>query len=114
MCTTPFDTSASALAPWRSFWTLIRTLSGGFPECLQLAPRGQKLQCLGLDLPHALGRQPEPAARFAQRLRVVAVDPVAQLHDVALGLGQLLDGAPQGLLDEAHLHLLVHRRLAAL
>src|SRR5262249_47231033 len=43
-----------------------------------------------------------------------AVDPVAELYDITLGLRQVLDGAPQGLLTEVDLDLLLGRGGAAL
>src|SRR5919109_634556 len=50
----------------------------------------------------------ERAADLLERLRVgIAVEPVAELEDVPLALGQLREGAVQHLLLEAHVHLLL-------
>src|SRR5215210_5415884 len=88
--------------------------SGDFAERLELAAHGEALERLRLDLAHPLRREAEPAAGLAQRLRIVPVDPEAQPDHVALRLRELLDRAPQELLREAHLDLLVDRRRASL
>jgi hypothetical protein len=58
-----------------------------------------------------LGRHAEALARFAQRSRLVAVDPVAQLEHVALGLGELVDGPPDDFLGEGQVGLLLWAHL---
>src|SRR5205807_9094218 len=75
---------------------------------LDLALDGQPLERLRLDLAHPLARQPERPADLLERLRVgIAVEAVPQLEDVALPLGQLVEGAVEGLLLEADVHLLL-------
>src|SRR5690242_16394158 len=51
---------------------------------LQLADR------LGLHLPHALARHLEDPAHLLERVGVAVADPVAQLDDLALAVGQRL------------------------
>src|SRR5215211_1119639 len=85
------------------------------PQGLDLAPGREPLQRLRLELTYALRGQPQLAAGLAERLGIDrAVDPVAQLDDVPLGLRQLLDRPPQRLLPQTHLDLFVRRALAAL
>src|ERR687883_446737 len=75
---------------------------------LDLALDRQALERLRLDLADALARHAERAADLLERLRIgVAVEAVAELEDVALALRQLLEGAVQRLLLEAHVHLLL-------
>src|SRR5262245_28286759 len=79
---------------------------------VQLAAQGEPLEGRRLDLPHALPRQSEGLADLLERLRIrVAVEPEAQLQDVLLALGKLLDRPAKRIPAEADLELLLGRRL---
>ena len=56
---------------------------------------------------------PEPASGLAERRRVIAVDPVAELDDLAFALGQALERAPQRVVAQCDLDLLVGPSLIA-
>src|SRR5262245_3883724 len=83
-------------------------------ETLQLAHALEPLQRLLFDPADLLARHPAAAHDLLDRLRVrIAVEPVAQLHDLALALRQLGDGAAHLLLAQADLdHLVGSRRIA--
>src|SRR5207248_2493998 len=66
-----------------------RAGSGGFAQTLELAGGGQVGQRLRLDLAHALGGQAKAAAGLTEGRRVVAVDAVPELDDLALLLGRV-------------------------
>ena len=66
------------------------------------------MEGLRFDLADAFARQAEAAADLVQGLRVVvAVQSVAELEHVLLAFREPLDGAPQGLLRQADLDLLL-------
>src|SRR5918911_1684851 len=86
---------------------------GRFAQALELARARQPRERLRLDLAHALGGQAEPAAGLAQRGRVVAVDAVAQPDHLLLLVGELRDRAPERLLAQRDLDLLLGLRAVA-
>src|SRR5215210_568919 len=80
--------------------------SGGLLQPRDLARGGQPLERLVLDAANALGRQPEPLPRLAQRRGFVAVDAVAEPDHLLLLFGQARQRAVHGLLPEGDLDLL--------
>src|SRR5262245_45708245 len=100
--------------PWGSA-VAVSASHGSVQEPFQLATAYRVLQLadrLGLDLPHALARHLEDAADLLQRVRVAVAQPVTQLDDLALAVGQRLEH----LLDLVLEHLLsrrTHRGLGA-
>src|SRR5215210_1190546 len=69
-------------------------------ELLGLRERLQLLQRLVLDLADALARDVERAAHLVQRARVLPAEPVAQLEDAPLAVGEVLQRLAQRLLGE--------------
>src|SRR3954464_45999 len=90
-----------------------RPLLRDVAELLGLGERLQLLQRLVLDLADALARHVERAAHLVERAGVLATQPVAQLEDPALAVGEVLQRLAQGLLGEDLGRALV-RRLRAL
>src|SRR5919202_5484773 len=89
-----------------------RVIPSAWQKRLDLSLHGQPLERLRLDLADALPRHAKRAADLLERLRVgIAVEPVAELEDVALALGEILERAVQRLLLEADVHLLLGRLL---
>src|SRR5918912_2365041 len=89
-----------------------RVIPSAWQKRLDLSLHRQPLERLRLDLADALARHAERAADLLERLRVgIAVEPIAELEDVALALGEVLEGAVQHLLLQAHVHLLLGRLL---
>src|SRR5215212_5906371 len=82
-------------------------------QAFDLAGGREPLERLGLELADALRRQPHAAPGLAQRRRVVAVHAEAQLHDLALAVGQLVERAVERLRAQAHLDLLLGLRVVA-
>src|SRR4051794_39494419 len=75
---------------------------------LDLAVHREPAERLRLDLAHAFAREPEAPADLVKRLRiVVAVHAVAQPEDVLLAFRQLAHRAPERLLGEADVELLL-------
>src|SRR5688500_8349268 len=66
----------------------------GLGEALEL------LQRLVLDLADPLARDVERAADLVERPRVLAAEPVAQLEDAPLAIGEVLERLAQRLLGE--------------
>ena len=82
------------------------------PQALELAPLGEAPQRVGLDLPHALARDPHDPPDLLERLRLgIAVEAVAELDDRLLARGQVGDGAPERLLGELDLDFLLRPQL---
>src|SRR4051794_31197911 len=69
-------------------------------QLLRLGQRLQLLQRLVLDLADALARHVERAAHLVERAGVLAAQPVAQLEDPALAVGEVLQRLAQGLLGQ--------------
>src|SRR3954471_19396303 len=69
-------------------------------ELLRLRERLQLLERLVLDLADALARDVERAPHLVERARVLAAEPVAELEDAALAVGQVLQRLAQRLLRE--------------
>src|SRR5918912_2023373 len=83
-----------------------RVIPSAWQTRLDISLGRQPLERLRLDLADALPRHAERAADLLERLRIgIAVEPVAELEDVPLALGEILEGAVQHLLLEAHVHL---------
>src|ERR687897_920183 len=86
---------------------------GDVAELLRLRERLQLLERLVLDLADALARDVERPPDLVERARVLAAEPVAQLEDAALAVGEVLQRLAQRLLREDLRGALV-RRLGAL
>src|ERR687889_2144944 len=69
-------------------------------ELLGLRERLQLLQRLVLDLADALARHVERAAHLVERAWVLPAEPVAELEDAALAVGEVLQRLAQRLLGE--------------
>src|SRR5204863_8973476 len=85
----------------------IRVLAGGSGRVAQggeCAALREVLERVLLDLAHPLGGDAEPAAGLAEGRGLLATEPEAQLHDVALPLGErrhrLLHRGRAGVLDD--------------
>src|SRR6266545_150449 len=87
---------------------------GDVLERFDLAVDRELLERVRLDLAHPLAREAELPPDRLQRGRVaVAVEPVSELDNLALAVGQLSDCAVQDLLLEADRDVLLRRRLLA-
>src|SRR5215216_3480979 len=73
---------------------------GDVAQLLGLGQGLQLLQRLVLDLADPLARHVERAADLVERARVLAAEPVAQLEDPALAVGEVLQRLAQRLLGE--------------
>src|SRR6187200_953403 len=73
---------------------------GDVAELLGLRERLQLLERLVLDLADALARHVERAPDLVERARVLAAEPVAQLQDATLAVGEVLQRLTQRLLGE--------------
>ena len=62
-----------------------------FAQRLRLGERGELAQRGVLDLAGALAREPEQLGHLVERLRLLAVEAVAQLDDAAVAVGQVLE-----------------------
>ena len=82
----------------------------GLAQRRELAHPAEPAERARLDLAHALGRDAELAADLAQRRRLAAGDPVAQLDDLALALGQLAERGAQRLGAQRDVDLVLGRR----
>src|SRR6266403_1384680 len=67
-------------------------------------------QGVGLDLAHALARDPELLADLLERSRLAPAETKAQRDDVALAFGQLRDRAPHGVAADGLVDLVLGRR----
>src|SRR5437588_7566556 len=74
--------------------------SGYVAKLLRLGERLELLERLVLDLADPLARDVERAADLVERPRVLAAEPVAQLEDPALAVGEVLERLAQRLLGE--------------
>ncbi len=83
---------------------------GGLAQRGELAHPAQAAERARLDLAHPLGRDAELAADLAQRGRLAAGDAVAQLDDLALALGQLVQRGVQRLGAERDVDLVLGAR----
>src|SRR5215210_4686678 len=91
----------------------------GRPSCRlaegrELAAQGEVLQRPALDGPELLAAEAELALELGerQRLALLPVEAEAQLDDLALAVGELLDGRPHGLPRQRDLDLLLRALLA--
>src|SRR3954454_18862357 len=82
---------------------------GDVPELLGLGEALKLLEGLVLDLADALPRDVERAPDLVERARVLAAEPVAQLEDAALAVGEVLQRLAQRLLGEDLRRALVGR-----
>src|SRR5262249_25579990 len=87
--------------------------SGSRTERLELAVLGELGERPPFELADRVLGDPEPAAGLAERRRIVAVDPVAELHDLALAVGEAVHRAPQRVLAERDVDLLLRSALVA-
>src|ERR1700735_5802809 len=77
-----------------------RRPSGHVAELLCLRERLQLLERLVLDLADALTRDVERTTDLIECARVLAAEPVAQLQDPTLAVGEVLQSLAQRLLGE--------------
>src|SRR5829696_3575885 len=82
--------NATASGRWSTASGSLIGALGGFPQRRQLAHPAEPAERARLDLAHALRGDPELAPDLAQRRRLAAGDAVAQLDDLALAVGQLV------------------------
>src|SRR4051812_8620844 len=103
--------SASTTAPARPMpeSAPVRTATGtalrGLAQRGELAAQGEVLERPALDRAKLLAAHAELALQLGerQRLALLAVEAEAQLDDLALAVGQLLDGGADGLAREGDL-----------
>src|SRR5437763_17181039 len=73
---------------WRVQGEMRRLPSGGGPQRVELAILCEYGERLALELADGVVGDPQPATGLAERGGVVAVDPVPQLHHLALARGE--------------------------
>src|SRR5436190_3116658 len=81
-----------------------------FAQLRRIREGAQLLQALVLDLPDALSRDVERTADLVQRARMLPVEAVAQLEDLALAGRERAEDLAERLLPERDLSLLVRER----
>src|SRR5262249_34385857 len=84
--------------------------SGDVAKLDRVRERPELFQALVLDLPDALAGDVERPPHFVERPRMLAVEAVAQLEDLALAARERPEDLPQRLLAERDLGLLVGKR----